>query len=250
MSRRKPKRSRKRAKKRKQRKKARSGGSTPDRKAQDTAASQVAAEEAESVKTPAPEEPPAEEPPAGEPPAEEPAPEETAPEETDPVPHRPPPRGFWLGALFGLVLVTPLYALLAFGLGHLQYLAMHSLEALLGYSAAFVALPAAITAGGIGRLVVRRVLAGAPLRRAVRTAAANLSVAGVGLVILVALPASPTADTSSWWVIAIAGALTGALAGAVLGMVAGATAKAWKREEHVVAVSEKSGTIEISGRPR
>ncbi len=148
-------------------------------------------------------------------------------------PKRPPPRGFWLGFLFGLVALIPGFALCALAMTRLELIADREFETLLGLSVAFVGLPGAVTAGGVGRVAVRAVVFGRSLRSASLGAGLRLGVGGCALAALLAIASGPTPDAHRWWLIALLGSATGVISGLLLGALAGVIGRTWLREEEI-----------------
>ncbi|ACY16152.1 hypothetical protein [Haliangium ochraceum] len=134
---------------------------------------------------------------------------------------RVPPRwsalkGFGTGLLAAPVALT----LAILGLAHLGVgTPRGSLLYVLAVTAAFTALPAALTWSGIGRVAARRVVAPrGSLEKAIRMAQLSGAVAGAGLIFLAAIPLQAlTTQRADYGWFALAGAVAGAIVGALAG---------------------------------
>ncbi len=144
--------------------------------------------------------------------------------ETTRTPVYPPAGAFLRGALVGIGVVLPLVILVVFGLSRIgigdpatPFVRVVELALM------FAALPAALTAGGVARFAGREALLSDEPSVAVacKAGAKVFAPAGVGLVLLTALPLGKLPEQSWLWIwIAVVGALTGALAGVAIGRVA------------------------------
>jgi len=128
---------------------------------------------------------------------------------------------FALGAAIGFVVGLPafsaaVYLLSLAGLGDTG----RSYADVLRLALIFAGAPIVLTAGGVGRVAARAADRGAlaPLR----AGASVMAVAGVGLIILVALPVGGLPDSWPPWLWYLpAGGVTGAAVGAAIGAVVG-----------------------------
>ncbi len=128
---------------------------------------------------------------------------------------------FALGAAVGFVVGLPAFSATIFllslaGLGDTS----RSYPDVLRLALLFAGLPIVLTAGGVARVAARAADRGG--LAAVRAGATVLAVAGVGLVILVALPVGGLPDHWPLWLWYLpAGSVTGAAVGAAVGAVVG-----------------------------
>lgn len=133
-----------------------------------------------------------------------------------------PRRGFAKGALVGALVVIPLISLAIFGVGQLGLGgARPAMIPALRLVVVFAALPALLTAGGIGRLAAQASLDGGR-PRAMWIGGRTTAVAGVGLAVVGAIPNGviPASD-AGWAVLGAAGLVAGALGGVVIGLACG-----------------------------
>jgi hypothetical protein len=136
----------------------------------------------------------------------------------------PPAGAFWRGALAGIVVVIPLLIVTEFvlsraGIGDPDA----SISRIFQFAFAFAALPAALTSGGVARLAARAALMHPGDRTAatLKAGATTFAPAGVGLLLLIAVPLGKLPQQSwRWFWLVFAGAIAGAAAGAVIGRVA------------------------------
>jgi hypothetical protein len=133
-----------------------------------------------------------------------------------------PRGGFVRGAMLGIAIAIPAVAAAAFALSQLDLGGDPAapFARVLAFAAVFAGLPAALSAGGVGRLAARA--AARPDRRvraAIRAAAPPLAAAGAGLVVLTVVPlgALPP-DASAWFATGGVGIVVGATCGAILGL--------------------------------
>jgi hypothetical protein len=138
---------------------------------------------------------------------------------------QPPAYAFSKGALLGAVLVIPamaaaVFVLARFGIGDGAAPFSRALEA----AVMFAGVPAILTAGGVGRLAARAVIAPdkGTVGRGIGAAALAFAAAGAGLVLLAAIPLGHLPEQPVRWLwVGAAGAVAGAMAGAVIGLWAG-----------------------------
>jgi hypothetical protein len=125
----------------------------------------------------------------------------------------------------GFVVVVPVIAaavwvLARFGIGDVGA----SYQRIIGFVSAFAGVPAILTAGGVGRLAAHASvkLRGGGLLGSIRAGALAFAAAGIGLVLLTAIPLGGLPpDPRRWLWLALAGAVAGVAAGAVIGLWAG-----------------------------
>jgi len=158
----------------------------------------------------------------------------TLPTVTARIPSAIPPRwGFWKGLVTGAVLEVPAFAggiwlLARFGVGDPSVGFMRILR----LTAVFAGIAAVLTAGGIGRLAAYASVAKHPVtkvpggrQRAVLVAARTHAAAGMGLLLIAAIPHGHLpAHLWAWLPLPLAGAIVGAACGASIGIVCGGTA--------------------------
>jgi len=150
----------------------------------------------------------------------------------DPIPvienaQKPPLRSagaFWRGALAGIAVAIPLVIATEFLLSRTGFGDPEgSFGRIVRFALFFTALPAALSAGGVARVALHAA-ARQPKDRtvaAIKAGAAAFAPAGVGLLLLTAIPLGRLPEQPWRWLwLAVAGALAGALAGAVIGRVA------------------------------
>jgi len=133
----------------------------------------------------------------------------------------PPAGAFLRGALVGIVVVLPLVIVVVFlmsriGIGDPGT----SFGRIAKFAAMFAALPAALTSGGVARVAGRAaLLSDEPnILAACKAGAVAFAPAGVGLVLLTALPLGKLPEQPWQWIwIAVIGASAGALAGIAIG---------------------------------
>lgn len=131
--------------------------------------------------------------------------------------------GFAVGALAGFVLAVPatalaVYLLARLGLGNPD----RSLGDALRFATLFAGLPAILSAGGTARIALRAAAERGGTASAVRAGAATFAAAGVGLVLLCAIPLGGLPDRALPFLgFAAAGVASGAPVGALIGLWAG-----------------------------
>jgi len=135
--------------------------------------------------------------------------------------------GFFKGFLTGLVIEVPIIAAavwclaqLGFGNPDVGYME------LLRFTTVFAGVAAAFTAGGIGRLAAfASVEKGGGRKRAAFVAARAHAMAGVGLVVIAAIPHGHLPEVRwHWLALAGGGLVAGAVCGAIIGLVCGGAA--------------------------
>ena len=145
------------------------------------------------------------------------------------IPSAIPPRwGFFKGLITGAVIEVPALAagvwlLARLGVGDPGAPFMHVLR----LAAVFAGTAALLTAGGVGRLAAHASVdkIGGGRKRAVAVAARAHAAAGVGLLLIAAIPAGGMPGHSwKWLAYPCTGALVGAACGAVVGLVCGGAA--------------------------
>ncbi len=143
-------------------------------------------------------------------------------------PRRKIPRGtFWLGGFVGIALGLPLLSLTVLALA--RHLGVPDAEASIDRVAAlagiFAGLPALLSSGGVARVVAHRMAEIGPdasVRVGVKAGIWTMAVAGMGLIVLVALPEGALPEQRSHWIpLIIAGCVDGALTGAAIGFLTG-----------------------------
>lgn len=129
------------------------------------------------------------------------------------------PRGtFWIGAFCGLTLGVPLLTL-AIAPGERGV----PLEAVLFHAAVFAGLPALVTSGGVARLVAARLAERdrpPTVRAALAVGAPVMTLAGVGLGVLVLVPLGPPAP-ATWGPMLAGSAAAGLATGAAVAVLVG-----------------------------
>ena len=136
----------------------------------------------------------------------------------------PAPWGFWKGLLTGAAIEIPalsatVWLLARFGVGNPDAAFMQIMR----LTTVFAGIAALFTAGGIGRLAAHAAPAGR--RRAVWVASRAHAMAGIGLVIIAAIPLGHVPVKATGFIpIAFAGLLCGAACGALIGLVCGGVA--------------------------
>lgn len=140
---------------------------------------------------------------------------------------RPPRWGFSKGFLTGLVIEIPIIAAMVWclaqvGIGDASVGFARDLR----FTAVFAGIAAVFTAGGIGRLAAwASIEHGGGRKRAVFVAARAHALAGVGLVIIAAIPHGHLPEAHwRWGYLAIGGLVAGAACGAMIGVVCGGAA--------------------------
>ncbi len=125
---------------------------------------------------------------------------------------------FWIGASCGLLLGVPLLTL-AIAAGQ------HGVpvDVVLSHAAIFAGFPAAITTGGVARLIAARLAEGdrpPTVGRALAVGVPVMTVAGGGLGVLVLIPLGPPAP-SGWGPMLAASAAAGLATGAAVAVLVG-----------------------------
>ena len=104
------------------------------------------------------------------------------------------------------------------------------LRDVLALAAVFAGLPSILVSGGIARGVARRRLEGASAPAVWTAGVLATAVAGVGLTLLVAVPARALPfSPADWWTVLVAGLVAGSLTGALVTAVALATVRSGAR---------------------
>jgi hypothetical protein len=144
---------------------------------------------------------------------------------------------FWIGAAVGVCLGVPLatlaiYALpRVFGVGEAE----SSMGRIARLSVIFAGFPAFLAGGGVARLVAHRYaerVAKGTLGADLAVGAAAGALAGIGTVVLTAVPVGgmPEIPLAWLWVIAV-GAISGALTGSAIGVLIGVRMRRRPRQE-------------------
>ena len=141
-------------------------------------------------------------------------------------PLRPPRWGFFKGFITGAAVEIPAIASAVWVLAHWFGLGDPAVPfmRIVRLTAIFAGIAAVFTAGGIGRLAAYASVEGGRLR-AMWVAGRAHAFAGVGLVVIAAIPHGHFTDRSwHWLAYPIVGLVTGGLCGALIGAVCGGAA--------------------------
>lgn len=139
------------------------------------------------------------------------------------------PRGtFFIGGLACVALCLPLTTLAMQLLGR-RFGLLRADASIPLLALVFAGLPAFLTGGGVARLVAHR-LAEEPSGHAWTTAAAPMAIAGVGLLLLTAVPTGGLPEKpAQWWPLGVAGLLAGFVTGVAIALLVGPRTLRYRR---------------------